>query len=473
MTTMPTSPDSTVGQRAFMLAADPTPLRFVTLAMAMLGIHLTGTLCGNGDRLTTADPQFLFPGVKSLATLAARTQTPLCMAEDEYSVTTTIGTSALVPQGIGAVHVDVTLFCSSDNRDFEFADDITSPLYVQILWMAVGGADHEPVLAAVLDWLESVRLPPNRDDDEEAELPDVLLSEQLEGLHERIVYRERLLEELTESTSAKATRAAAEEHRRVERKLTTHIKQLQMELETSRAVSERLRARAETAERMRREPLTEGTPPASVPPSVTAEPVDVEQQKRLELVIRQQSDQIDQLRAEVFRLRSERSRDGGTQGEAAEILLPTAPPTASFKGLASWAQANLRGRVVVHAKAARAARKSAFNDHALVYRVLQAMAEHYWSMRAAGDAGARLAWETFLTAEHLTCGPTGAAVLDRRTRPAYLVNWHRRSVELDQHIQGDSSRDEARAFRLYFHWDTERSVVVVGHLPSHLPNTFT
>lgn len=470
------SHEATVGQTAFGFVGVDQPLPAILIAMATLGLHLASELGGAAQRISLGNAfHWLTPGPRGVSSLAARANYPLSIQEDEETVTTTITSSALLPIGGGAVHVEVSLTCSGEASQADQVGSFTMPLSAQVVWMAVGGADPAPVLAEIETWFGTTGMQISRDEQEEVELPDVLLSEELEGLHERVTFRDRVLQEMTESTAVKAIRATAETHRRTERKQAAHIKQLQTELETARAVGQRLRTRAEAAERQLRTPSVAGVPSPAAASITSATPpaAECEEQARLALTVTQQSEEVDRLRAEVFRLREAPGRVAGALRQAAETIASGAAAPATLHGLASWAQGHLQGRIVVHAKAARAARKSAFADPGLVYRVLKAMAEHYWSMRAHGDASARTAWEAFLAQERLSCGPTGAAVLDRRTRAAYLVDWHRRNVELDQHIQGDSSRDEARAFRLYFHWDADRQIVIVGHLPSHLPNTLS
>lgn len=469
--------EATFGHRAYSLSADDESQSVLAQAMTTLGTHLAAELCSYTIPAPSGGPaEWIMPGLQSHGIVAARRQVPLTIFEDGSSVTTNFSASALVPRGSGAVHVDITLYCNEAVPEGEPWPDLdaemTCPLCVQILWMAVGGADPEPVLASIMRWLDVINLPIDPEEEEPLELPDMILADELENLHDRITGDDDPLVDSPYSMTV-ALRELTEEYGKETRKLNKHIKQLQMELETSRAVTERMRARAEAAERRSRQSAASSTPVPTVPATV-ADPVDTPAREgHLELIVQQQSDELDRLRAEIFHLREGSGRGRRAQRGVAETALrPAATPT-SLRVLAHWAQANLRGRIVVHAKAARAARKSRFADPALVYRVLQAMADHYWTMRSSGDADAHAAWEAFLTTERLTCGPTGAAVQDRRTRAAYLVDWQQRSVELDQHIQGDSSRCEARTFRLYFHWDAERSVVVVGHLPSHLPNSFT
>ena len=94
-------------------------------------------------------------------------------------------------------------------------------------------------------------------------------------------------------------------------------------------------------------------------------------------------------------------------------------------------------------------------------------------MRFGSDDEAKGRWELFLAIEYLSCGATGAAVESHRTTGTYSVTWQGRRIPLDMHIQGQSSRDEARGFRLYFNVDAASQAIICGHFPTHLPNSLS
>lgn len=468
-------PTSKVGHLAYAVVPIEVDLALTRLKFRTLGIYLVTEFLGLGETAPPESIDAVFSnGMHAWCDLASRSMETIYVQEDELSGTSLFLANALVPLPGGACHVEVALSVVSDAPSYkeDFVPNGT-PTELQILWMSVGPVEVAPLLEAVKNWLALSHLHLDENLLEEPLLPDALLTDALQALHDRVIYRDDVIERLHESTQAKAMRAAAEMYRRTERQLTRHVDQLKTELETQRAVAQRQRERADAAERASRavsNSNSSAVPVAALPAATSVDPRDADLD-HLRLVVRQQSDELDRLRAEAFRLREEAER----RGTASHMpTLPAAPGHPSnLHGLASWAQSTLNGRVVVHAKAARAARKSTFADTPLVYRTLEALASLYWPMCFGGDATARNTWESFLASERLSCGPTGAAVNDRRTRASYLVNWQRQQVELDHHLQGDNSRDEARSFRVYFHIDTERQVIVVGHLPSHLPNSFS
>ena len=52
----------------------------------------------------------------------------------------------------------------------------------------------------------------------------------------------------------------------------------------------------------------------------------------------------------------------------------------------------------------------------------------------------------------------------------YSVQYGGSRRPLDRHLKGGISRERRYGFRLYFFWDDESQLVVVGWLPSHLDN---
>ena len=55
----------------------------------------------------------------------------------------------------------------------------------------------------------------------------------------------------------------------------------------------------------------------------------------------------------------------------------------------------------------------------------------------------------------------------------YKVQYGGQQRELNRHLKGGTSREPRYCFRLYYFWDNENQVVVVGWLPSHLDNRAT
>jgi len=93
------------------------------------------------------------------------------------------------------------------------------------------------------------------------------------------------------------------------------------------------------------------------------------------------------------------------------------------------------------------------------------------SMRVEGSKERREAYELALQELQLEESPTGDGV--KYAAEQYSVVYGGARRPLDRHLKGSNSRDRRYGFRLYFFWDEEGEVVVVGWLPSHLDNRLT
>ena len=58
-------------------------------------------------------------------------------------------------------------------------------------------------------------------------------------------------------------------------------------------------------------------------------------------------------------------------------------------------------------------------------------------------------------------------------KPAYFIRLGGRRRFLDQHLGKGSARDPRYCMRIYFCWDEDTNRVVIGHMPSHLPTSYT
>jgi hypothetical protein len=158
--------------------------------------------------------------------------------------------------------------------------------------------------------------------------------------------------------------------------------------------------------------------------------------------------------------------------DAGKDTAPTEWPD-SFDDLSEWAETNLAGRVVVTPRAIKVARQSVFRDHELAYRALHHLGTTYWEMRAHGGAALLEACKTAEAGLGLTRSNTGAAIDDSRFEDQYRVTYEGTTYVLDQHLVGSASHNEQHCLRIYFAWDSEESLVIVGSLPIHLTNSLT
>lgn len=133
-----------------------------------------------------------------------------------------------------------------------------------------------------------------------------------------------------------------------------------------------------------------------------------------------------------------------------------------------WCKEHLAGSVEIANRAYQGVRKSEFHDPQFIYRALVLLRDQYVPMRVEGTPERRRSYEEALHALQLEDSATGEGV--KYAPDLYSVQYGGGRRPLDRHLKGSDSRDRRYGFRLYFFWDDESQIVVVGWLPSHLDN---
>lgn len=133
-----------------------------------------------------------------------------------------------------------------------------------------------------------------------------------------------------------------------------------------------------------------------------------------------------------------------------------------------WCREHLVGSIEIANRAYQGVRKSEYHDPSFIYRVLLLLRDRYVPMRVDATQEKREAYAQALGQLQLEESPTGDAI--KYAADLYSVQYGGARRPLDRHLKGSDSRDRRYGFRLYFFWDEEEQVVVVGWLPSHLDN---
>lgn len=133
-----------------------------------------------------------------------------------------------------------------------------------------------------------------------------------------------------------------------------------------------------------------------------------------------------------------------------------------------WCKEHLVGSVEMTNRAYQGIRKSNYHDPQFIYRSLLLLRDFYVPMRIDNSAERRQLYEGALADLQLEESSTGEGV--KYAADLYSVQYGGSRRSLDRHLKGGDSRDRRYGFRLYFFWDDDEQIVVVGWLPSHLDN---
>jgi hypothetical protein len=189
------------------------------------------------------------------------------------------------------------------------------------------------------------------------------------------------------------------------------------------------------------------------------------------------TEEIERLRSQIFSLNAktrhleERLKHSGEPSEIIEI-------PDSYDELRDWAERYFPDRLIVLTKALRTAKKALYGDISRVYACLKLLASEYVDMRRGVD-GAGEQFSRACEALRVEVSGVGSALDDRRYREQFTVPYKSGSAEMDLHLcpaPGTAERcsvDPKKTFRIYFFWDSEDEVVVVGSLPAHLTTKLT
>lgn len=139
-----------------------------------------------------------------------------------------------------------------------------------------------------------------------------------------------------------------------------------------------------------------------------------------------------------------------------------------FERLNAWALEHFPGRLQFLSRALRAAKKSTYEDKALVYHCLAKLARDYVDARRAG-----LPVEGLFESLGVQLERTGSESHLRQWEEEYFFTHRHQSEFLEWHIKKGTGHNEINTLRIYFFYDEEDESVIVGHLTGHLTNAMT
>lgn len=159
------------------------------------------------------------------------------------------------------------------------------------------------------------------------------------------------------------------------------------------------------------------------------------------------------------------------QGVSSAVEMPAeAPRIWTLRDMDEWAALNSE-RVVILPRAIAAAKRSNYFEPQNVYAGLELLAGTYRAVkRGEADRGT-------LKREAETLGFTLGGSVDPSVAgeagDQYFIRWRGRRRFLDQHMRKGTSRDPRYTMRIYWTWDDDEEICIVGSLPAHLTTSWT
>ena len=181
--------------------------------------------------------------------------------------------------------------------------------------------------------------------------------------------------------------------------------------------------------------------------------------------VQRMQDEIGRLKAENYRLRSSAQHATVVEEKPAEREL------ASYDDLEDWADEVLGPHIFIHNKAIRECRKNGHPDMLeRIANTLLAIRDHWIPFKLEGGLERKEAATSALAA----LGVEDEGCFTRREKasekPEYSVREGTITWVLYDHFKYGNSRQNSEQFRMYYAWDEEGRRLIIGKMPSHLPN---
>lgn len=157
------------------------------------------------------------------------------------------------------------------------------------------------------------------------------------------------------------------------------------------------------------------------------------------------------------------------------------PSPTNYGDIPEWISSNFADRLVLHSRALRSLKDAAFEDIGLVCKSLKLLASAYWTLRTNHEPSQHqallAAWEDGVRQLHLDYSPNvfgsnGHGSFKAEYTIEYRIG-NTTQQTLGPHLKFGTSKDQRFCMRIYFLWDEERQVVLIGSLPAHLETRAT
>lgn len=182
--------------------------------------------------------------------------------------------------------------------------------------------------------------------------------------------------------------------------------------------------------------------------------------------------EVEQLKAENARLRGAlyRFQSGrAVNDQPAEESMDRA--LQSYDDLEDWADELLGPHIVIHRKALKDCRQNGHPDMLeRIANTLLAIRDHWIPHKLEGGLERRDAAVTALAALGVEDEACFARREKAKEKPEYSVRDGDITRVLYDHFKYGNSRNNAEQFRIYYSWDDEGQRLIIGKMPSHLPN---
>lgn len=185
--------------------------------------------------------------------------------------------------------------------------------------------------------------------------------------------------------------------------------------------------------------------------------------------------QLEQLKNENDRLRARIYQFEQSKADTAEgVQIVADRVLESYDDLGDWSEEVLGPHIVLHSRALKECRQTGHpNMLGRIEKTLLAIRDYWIPYKLNGGIETRDAARQALAELGVEDEPCFARRDKAKEKPDYAVRDGNVTRILYDHFKYGNSRNNAEQFRMYYSWDVERQKLIIGKMPSHLPNDQT
>lgn len=176
---------------------------------------------------------------------------------------------------------------------------------------------------------------------------------------------------------------------------------------------------------------------------------------------------INQLRAQITTLRFQLMNVTG--GETEKDI----PEDKNYDNMSEWVKTHYSDRLILLSRAERNLKDACFEDVTLVYKCLKLLATSYYDYRKGSINYDQFSDECKKINPGLEESGAITDVSAGMQGDTYYVMYHGKKQKLERHLTKGSNKDKRYCLRIYFFWDEQDQIVVIGDMPHHLDTTAT
>lgn len=149
------------------------------------------------------------------------------------------------------------------------------------------------------------------------------------------------------------------------------------------------------------------------------------------------------------------------------------PTECTYSDIVEWVDQNYPDRLLLHPRAMRSLKEACYENARLVFQCLKLLATSYYEYRTGS-----ISYIDFAKA----CAVIDPGLSERRAitdvaagmeGETYFVLYKGRKRKLERHLAKGSNKDRRYCLRIYFFWDTQDQLTVIGDMPHHLSTSAT